>query len=179
MASLLKSAISATGFRIATLPVETGGRIGVCPMPGCYNVLETDLATTLEWAPAVVVSMTEKDEMETAGSAGLEAALTKVGVQWAHFPIRDYGGPNHANVAEWPGLSATLHTCLDRGEGVLLHCKGGQGRSGMIALRLLVERGEDPNAALLRLRTARPGAVETQEQMSWGQGPLDLWPSAS
>ena len=59
---------------------------------------------------------------------------------------------------------------LARGEGLLLHCRGGQGRSGMIALRLLVERGEAPDAGLTRLRQARPGAVETAAQLAWASG---------
>jgi hypothetical protein len=39
----------------------------------------------------------------------------------------------------------------------------------MIALRLMVERGEPAEAALARLRAARPGAVETAEQLAWAQ----------
>ena len=42
-------------------------------------------------------------------------------------------------------------------------------RSGMIALRLMVERGADPDEALKRLRAVRPGAVETDEQRLWAQ----------
>jgi hypothetical protein len=37
----------------------------------------------------------------------------------------------------------------------------------MIALRILVERGEGGEAALARLRSVRPGAVETPEQLAW------------
>jgi hypothetical protein len=40
----------------------------------------------------------------------------------------------------------------------------------MIALRLMVEDGEAPDAALARLRAARPCAVETNAQMRWATG---------
>ena len=49
----------------------------------------------------------------------------------------------------WPGNSTFMHRTLDKGGAVLLRCRGGQGRSGMIALRLLVERGADGYQALL------------------------------
>jgi ADP-ribosyl-[dinitrogen reductase] hydrolase len=47
---------------------------------------------------------------------------------------------------------------------LVIHCKGGLGRTGVVAARLLIELGETPNAALARVRAARPGAVETPEQ---------------
>ncbi len=51
------------------------------------------------------------------------------------------------------------------GLGVLVHCRGGLGRSGMIVARLLAERGE--TAPIDRVRRARPGAVETEDQAAW------------
>jgi ADP-ribosyl-[dinitrogen reductase] hydrolase len=47
---------------------------------------------------------------------------------------------------------------------VLLHCRGGLGRSGTIAARLLVELGENPRVAIDRVRRARHGAIETPAQ---------------
>jgi len=46
----------------------------------------------------------------------------------------------------------------------------------MIALRLLVERGEDASSALARLRAARPRAVETDAQLAWASaGSTNRW----
>ncbi len=157
----------ASPFVIATLQVEGGGRIGISPLPGKGDRFEVDLAAVLSWEPLLVLSMTEISEMEAAGSASLGARLESAGIEWAHLPVRDFGGLNGENALTWPALSSRLHSHLDEGNGVLVHCNGGQGRSGMIALRLMVDRGEDPNAALRRLRTARPGAVETDEQHAW------------
>ena len=86
-----------------------------------------------------------------------------------HLPIRDYSGQSGENVELWKNYSVQLHESLDAGGGVIAHCRGGIGRSGMIALRLMAERGEDPDQALERLRAVRPGAVETDEQRFWAQ----------
>jgi len=161
------SAVDRAALPIATLDLESGGRIGVCPLPGRDGDLDADLETVRRWGPAIVVSMTERDEMQVCGAGRLDEALAGLGAAWAHLPIRDYGGPEGASNEAWPALSARLHACLDRGDGVLLHCRGGRGRSGMIALRLLVERGAAPEAALARLRRERPGAVETDGQFAW------------
>jgi ADP-ribosyl-[dinitrogen reductase] hydrolase len=54
---------------------------------------------------------------------------------------------------------------LRQGGRLLLHCAGGLGRSGTIAARLLVELNEAaPEAAILAVRAARPGAIETPAQ---------------
>ena len=56
--------------------------------------------------------------------------------------------------------NAALSALQGKGR-VLIHCMGGCGRSGMAALRLMIEAGEAPGAALERLRAVRPCAVET------------------
>jgi len=154
-------------FPIATIEPPGGGRIGVCPLPGRIDGLEADLKTVVAWQPAIVVSMTEIGEMRPHGSEVLGDHLAGHGIDWFHLPIRDFGGPDRDSRAAWPALSERLHGLLDDGQGVLLHCRAGQGRAGMIALRLMVDRGEEPKAALVRLRRVRPHAVETNEQFAW------------
>ena len=105
--------------------------------------------------------------MDRGGCGNLGARLAQAAIGWFHLPIRDYGGPEGTSRESWPNLAARLHETLDKGGAVLLHCRGGQGRSGMIALRLLVERGEEVNRALAQIRAVRPGAVETDAQVQW------------
>ena len=47
---------------------------------------------------------------------------------------------------------------------MLVHCRGGLGRAGTIAARLLVELGERPDEAIRRVREVRPGAIEREFQ---------------
>ncbi|WP_163266051.1 dual specificity protein phosphatase family protein [Chelativorans alearense] len=156
-----------TAYTIATVPVEGGGRIGVSPLPGRVGGLLADIAVIARWNPEIVVSMTVAEEMDRYGAGDLGLALADASIDWFHLPISDYGGPSGAAEKAWPPLSARLHGILDKGGGVLLHCHGGRGRSGMIALRLLVERGEPMDEALTRLRAVRPGAVEAPAQFAW------------
>ncbi|MEQ8665138.1 MAG: hypothetical protein RIC16_05380 [Rhodospirillales bacterium] len=157
-------------FFIGTLDVAGGGRLGICGLPGISNPFADDLAAIRKWEPAHVVSMTEEGEMKAAGAADLGRSLKNLSIAWSHLPVRDFGGLDGENAERWPEVSATLHACLDAGGGVLAHCRAGRGRSGMIVLRLMVERGEMPLAALARLREVRPGAVETDEQFAWASG---------
>ncbi|MEX6508779.1 hypothetical protein [Jiella sp. M17.18] len=155
-------------LQIGTIGVGRG-RLGLCRLPGLGGDLSGDLAVVADWRPSLVVSLTERAEMEAVGCGMLGGRLASLGIAWAHLPIRDFEVPAGATEAAWPDLAVRLHTLLDAGGRVLLHCRGGLGRSGMIALRLLIERGEEPAPALSRLRAVRPGAVETGEQMDWAR----------
>ena len=154
-------------FSIATVDQPNGGRLGVCQMPGLDDDLEGDLLVIQQWSPAMVLTMTEQHELDEIGVADLGARVRSMGCEWEHLPIVDFGGPGKSSASRWPGLSVRLHDILSNGGGVLLHCRGGRGRSGMIAMRLMVEAGETPDDALQRLRAVRRGAVETEEQRVW------------
>jgi hypothetical protein len=154
------------GIIIAEVAAPGGGTIGVAPLPGRNGTLPVDVDLIRAWRPAVVVSMTEPEEMRRAGAADLPERLREAGIAWRAFPVRDFGVPAPEEPG-WPPLAAALHAFLDGDGRVLLHCHGGKGRSGMVAARLLVERGVAPAEALALVRAARPGAVETAEQEAW------------
>jgi hypothetical protein len=155
-------------FAIHAVAITSGGLIGIARLPGRSGDLAGDVATIAAWGADIVVSMTEGAEMHAKGGGGLPAALAARSIAWRHFPIVDYGAP-HDDAARWPPLAAELHAVLARGGRVLAHCAGGCGRSGMVAMRLLVESGSTPEAALERLRTVRPCAVETAAQEAWAE----------
>ena len=67
----------------------------------------------------------------------------------------------------WVPISQTLHRILNTGGRVIVHCRGGCGRTGMAVLRLMVEAGEEGESAMNRLRVVRPCAVETSRQKDW------------
>jgi hypothetical protein len=158
------------GFTIHDLAVG-GGRLGLCRLPGRGVSYDVDFSRILDWQPDLVLSMTTLPEMAGTGAAHLGEDLARNGIGWRHLPIVDFGAPGQGVVAAWPEVSALAAGILSSGGGVLAHCYGGCGRSGMAVLRLMVEAGEDAQAALIRLRAVRPCAVETEAQLAWASAP--------
>lgn len=154
-------------LEIATIPLPNGARIGLCALPGRAGALDADLAAIERWKPNEVVSMTGEDEMERGGARALPQRLAEEDIKWRHFPVADFNDPSGDMAQAWKTLSDELHATLDAGGAVLCHCYAGRGRAGMVALRLLVERGEDPKEALERIRAVRPGALEAHSQFRW------------
>jgi protein tyrosine phosphatase (PTP) superfamily phosphohydrolase (DUF442 family) len=148
-------------FEIYALPVAHG-TLALSPLP-----LGQGLQALLDWHPDLVVSMTGQDEMDRLGAGDLGRVLRAAGVDWHHLPVVDYGTPAAPDITE---IETAALNVLRAGGKVLTHCRGGCGRSGMMALRLMIAAGEDAEAALNRLRARRPCAVETDAQQAWAKG---------
>jgi protein tyrosine phosphatase (PTP) superfamily phosphohydrolase (DUF442 family) len=160
--------ISMSGLVIHALPVA-GGILAIAPLPGGQGDYAADIAHLREWRPAIVLSLTTRIEMIETGAENIGQIMQESGARWVHLPITDFGVPDKDAAQRWPALSAEMRRALAGGGRVLVHCRGGCGRSGMIALRLMIEAGEAPDHALARLRGLRACAVETAEQMAWAR----------
>ena len=157
------------GLVIHALSVADG-ILAITQLPGTRDGYEADLEHIRDWKPGLVISMTTSTEMQAAGAAALGQDAQRSASRWAHLPVEDFGAPGPDMLARWPEINHSARKALVGGGRVLVHCKGGCGRSGMVALRLMIECGEAPAQALARLRAVRPCAVETPEQMDWAYG---------
>lgn len=142
-----------------------GGEVMISACPGRSGDAGADVAAWLSWGPDLVVSMATQDEMAGVGAGDLALQLRDAGVAWVHCPVADYGVPD----GQWETVAAAVGPVLARGGRVIVHCMAGCGRSGAAVLRLMIRAGEAPGAALLRLRAARPCAVETAAQEDWAR----------
>lgn len=157
-----------TDFAIYEVAVG-GGVIALSLMPGGDGDLGRDIRSVIAWRPDLVVTLVEQAELDAKGAADLGASLAQVGVGWRHLPIVDFGVPPVEDGPEWADLIGNAVVRLSDGDRILVHCRGGCGRSGMAVLRVMIAAGEDADAALQRLRTVRPCAIETDAQMQWAR----------
>ncbi|PEQ10294.1 hypothetical protein B2G71_23040 [Novosphingobium sp. PC22D] len=161
-------------LQIAILQTPLSSRIGLsfCPgktqlsaMSGAWDRdLGLDLDAVRDWGAVAVVTLVEEHELRALQVEGMGAAVAARHMDWYHLPIRDVSVPGAGFETAWAEAGAELRQRLACGFDVFVHCKGGLGRAGTIAARLLVELGEDPVEAIRMVREVRPGAIETREQ---------------
>ena len=160
-------------LRIAAVTPRNGqGRIGITLCPGKTDPaamagpvdrdLPTDLDAIRDWGATAVVSLITDEEIDYLGVSDVEKEVLDRHMEWWHTPIPDGEAPRPDFEREWAVAGEAIRDRLRLGFDVLVHCKGGLGRAGTIAARLLVELGADPNDAIQRVRGARsPHAIET------------------
>ncbi|MVO15217.1 protein-tyrosine phosphatase family protein [Parasedimentitalea huanghaiensis] len=146
------------------------GILALCPLPGAGGDYRGDLEHIHDWKPGIVISMTTEAEHVAVGGGTLGTDIQSMASRWVHLPVPDFGTPSAKVLSKWPAASHMARKALVGGGRVLVHCRGGCGRSGMVVLRLMIECGERPELALDRLRAVRPCAVETPEQLQWAYG---------
>ncbi len=152
------------------------GRIGITFCPGKHDRFAAtgawerdigiDLDTISKWGAKLVLTLVEPSELGDLKVPHLGQEIRKRGIQWRHLPIADYSIPTDAFEREWITQGQEIRTILRGGDDILIHCKGGLGRAGMMAARLLVELGMDPEEAIHTVRKARRGAIETPAQLA-------------
>jgi ADP-ribosyl-[dinitrogen reductase] hydrolase len=129
--------------------------------------LALDLDAIRNWGAAAVVTLMEKRELTLLRVEHLGEEVRRRGMLWFHLPIVDVSTPNEAFERQWDVAGDELRTMLRSGRDVLVHCRGGLGRTGTIAARLLIELGMDTATAIRQVRAARPGAIETPGQQRY------------
>jgi ADP-ribosyl-[dinitrogen reductase] hydrolase len=151
------------------------GTIGITLCPGKVQSgavsgswerdLRIDIQAVKSWGATAWLNLLTTTEMLDLKVGNLEVAVKGSGIRYYRLPIEDGGVPDATFEKSWETAGAQLREELLRGGKILIHCKGGLGRSGMIASRLIVELGAaKPEAAIRRVRVSRPGAIETRAQ---------------
>lgn len=162
-------------LRIAEVRAHGGyGAIGISLCPGKKQLsafsgawdrdLTMDIGTIRDWGAHAVVTLIEGQEAFELRVLGLGEEVRRHHMQWFHLPVPDVTAPGETFERAWSSVGPQLRAMLRAGSNVLVHCKGGLGRAGTVAARLLVELGMAPDAAISEVRRVRPGAIETRTQ---------------
>ena len=153
-------------------PVPLPGRIGMTLAPGKRNVgmsahWQRDLAVDLDrlrdcYQPNLLVSLIESHEFDLLKIPDLFEQAQARGMQICHFPIPDFGVPR--SIDQFSLLVQDILAAAAVGQTIVIHCKAGLGRSGLVAASCLVALGATPKEAFQLVRRSRPGTIETAEQ---------------
>ena len=142
--------------------------------------LETDIEVIQKWGANIWVNTMEISDMVSVGIDPEEFESTiqrKIpNICYIHFPIVDGSIPDFASSIYWQNcLSPELQNHLRDGKKILIHCRGGLGRTGTIAARLLADIGVScgitcgisAEDAISIVRICRNGAIENSIQEQW------------
>jgi len=142
------------------------GKPAVGPRPRGGEWLKDDIAGWKRADINAVLSLLTPEEERDLDLRDEAGEVRAQGMHFTSFPIPDRQIPrSEAKLAE---VLEGIGRSLSIGRNVLIHCRQGIGRSGLVAACLLVKKGMSPGAAVQSVSAARGMPVpETEEQRDW------------
>jgi predicted protein tyrosine phosphatase len=155
--------------------VGTPGWLGMTFAPGMWagsvrGRWERDLAADMraleeEYETDILVSLMEKYEYRGYQIPELLERDKFEGIEILRFAIEDMGVPQEAESEGFEAFVRDVVQRLGQGQNVVVHCRGGLGRTGTLAACVLVALGRhSADEAIATVREARKGTVQTREQ---------------
>ena len=142
------------------------GRLALSARPRGGDWLEEEIAAWRGVEVDTVLSLLTPDEERELDLGNEAQEVKRTGMKFLSLPIPDRQVPQSESQ-----ITATLEKLdidLSAGKNVVIHCRQGIGRSGLVAACLLISKGLSSGAAVESLTAARGAAIpETPEQRRW------------
>jgi len=141
------------------------GTLSVMAKPVGGEWIEEEFAGLRKLGIDHVVSLLETHEQDEVGLADEESYCQKNEMQYSSFPIPDRGLPRTDKAKSF---ASELCQEVRDGNHIVIHCRAGIGRTGIIAAAILVHAGYSSTEALQTISEARGIEVpDTDEQAQW------------
>ncbi len=147
-------------YSLKSLP-DAPGVLIFTPCPGTQSSALAESLETLKQAGAVVlVTLMSDAELEENGVGQLGIEAEQHGLEWFQLPIEDDQAPDERFETRLSEIRDQLNAVLASNRALAIHCKGGSGRTGLFAARLLIESGMPRSEAIKWVQELRPRAIQ-------------------
>jgi protein-tyrosine phosphatase len=142
------------------------GKLAVAARPRGGDWLADEMASWKRQGVGAMLSLLTSQEEKDLDLVEEGRIARSQGMLFESFPIPDRQVPSSESK-----LASTLEKASDTlagGTNLVIHCRQGVGRSGLVAACLLATKGFSPGAAIDIVSAARGVAIpETAEQCEW------------
>ena len=144
------------------------GRLIFTPCPGSKDTSLASALDTLKAAGAeALITLMPVSELEQNQAAELPALCAARSLEWFHLPVADEQVPLADFDAAWAQARERIAGLIGEGRSIAIHCKGGSGRTGLIAARILIDRGLSRGEAVALVQALRPKAIQHPAHAAW------------
>ena len=139
--------------------------------PGKYNKstntqrsLDDDLKVIANSNVKVIICLMQWSELEKLKIINYPRKAQEYGFIFYHLPIIDGSYPNDSDVNSVINI-AKCH--LSKGQSVLIHCREGKNRTGLICGCCLVKFGYNRYEVIEKIQNCRPGSLQSINQQKY------------
>jgi protein-tyrosine phosphatase len=150
------------------LPLENGANLILTPCPGTKEAnLYESLQQLVAAGATAILTLMPKEEMQRNEVNNLPELCAQLGLQWFHLPIEDDHAPGPLFEEAWRVANTKITALLGAGKTIAIHCKGGTGRTGVVAAHILLERGIALDEVITQVRAIRSNALRIPVQLDY------------
>ncbi len=133
------------------------GTLMFTPCPGTKDASLSDSIGQLKAAgAAAVITLMPTHELEQNDVAHIGVICEELGLEWYQLPIEDDCAPEQTFETAFADDKTAILALLQAGKKVAIHCKGGSGRTGLVAAILMTQLGYDKTEAQALVQQLRP-----------------------
>lgn len=136
--------------------------------------LEKDLEALKNWGADAVICLVEPSELIAMGVPDYAQGLRNHDLTLFHLPITDMSTPGKDFENASARHAEELNELMSVSSHIVVHCAAGLGRTGMFCAKLLTRTGWSAEDAIQKVRSIRPGAIETHDQERYVRRSSDI-----
>jgi protein-tyrosine phosphatase len=155
-------------LRTVSLPSEVLGKLYLHAMPGRYESWASSREAISHKDMHRVVSLASLEEIQQK-SPDYAQAIESNDLPWEQvlFPVPDFGVPDDRT--GFLSLACSIAAGLQADQRILVHCGAGIGRTGILAICVLMAlgMGKEESYQIVRSAGSRPEMPEQDELVDW------------
>lgn len=150
------------------LKLTNDAKLIFTPCPGTRDTtLESAVKTLADAGATALVSAMPMDELTKNHVETLPQVCSAHDIKWVHLPVEDDKSPEQAFTEQLIQHRDELLDLINNKATIAIHCKGGSGRTGLIAAVLLLESGQSWQAVKEQVQSLRPKALSLDVHLNF------------
>lgn len=142
------------------LQLDNGAKLIFTPCPGTRETsLEDAIETLADAGVTALITAMPMEELAQYNVETLPEVCNSHGIRWVHLPVEDDKSPEQAFTDQLLQHKAELLELINSKATIAIHCKGGSGRTGLIAAVLLLESGQSWQDVKSQIQSLRPKSL--------------------
>ena len=150
------------------IELENGAKLLLTPCPGTKGAsLESSLLALKQAGTNMVITLMFDKDMQDNNICGLPQLCKGNGIGWIQLPIVDDSIPCDIFESKWDKNLALIRDVLVQQGVITIHCKGGYGRTGLVAGLILISSGLTKEQAKNKVQEVRPNSLRNERQLAY------------